>query len=373
MLRLLHSGEKDRDSLKKQIHNFQTQCAQVERNKKTLRRNVVLLIEELAFLTTEKDSLISTLKREVRELRELKDIFSGLRDDDHKELVMDADKVPRNMVQRSRRFSISSAPDGHDIDVNRSKRADLQQLEIDDIMAKTDIDISCRGMEKRAEEHPSRRKSYGRSHHRQDKVPITQQKVQAAAQSFLEFFCKLKPKVLKLLWKTYVETSDRVGVRVLHLINLPTFLHNLIQYIFRQDNPEHPLPSKRRTRPLVTFLEFRLNPYVGSKKYIYLQQFLKFPVWLARRMGSDCSLSTSKKAARYMSSAEVQLRRDLKVGSNCKIWSEGGNAWFSGEVIKIQHDALGEWLVVQYNHNKLVIVKEVQRFSKLLDMSEQYV
>jgi len=373
MLRLLHTGEKDKELLKREIHNFRTQCAQIEKKKKKLRHNVVLLEEELAYLTTEKDTLISNLKREVAELRELKDMFSDLRNDDHKEQGMDLE-APKNMDKKYRRFSVSSAPQKMVDVLKRSKHADLyqKQFEIDDLLAKTDIDISYRGdIDKRAVSQPLSNKSYGRSRHRKHGVSVSQQKVEAAAHSFLEFFCKLKPKVLKLLWKTYVETRDREGVRVLYLINLPTFLHNLIRYIFRQDNPEHPLPSKRRTRPLATFLEYRLNPYVGSKKRIYLKQFLKFPVWLTRKELE--SPNTSKKAARDMSADEINLRRELAVGSRCKIWSAGGNAWFSGEVIAIQHDTLGEWLVVQYNHDRLPIVKEVQRFSKLLDLSEHFI
>ena len=56
-----------------------------------------------------------------------------------------------------------------------------------------------------------------------------------------------------------------------------------------------------------------------------------------------------------------------------KLFGKGGNAWFRGEVVEILQDAFGEWLVVQYNHDQHVIVKEVQRFSKLLDVTEQYI
>merc|ERR550534_3656890 len=142
MLGLLHTGEKDKELLKREIHNFRTQCAQIE-NKKKLRHNKVLLVEELAYLTTEKDSLISNLKREVAELRELKDMFSDLRNDDNKEQGMDFE-VPKDMDKKYRRFSVSSAPQKMVDILKRSKHSDLyqKQFEIDDLLAKTDIDIS---------------------------------------------------------------------------------------------------------------------------------------------------------------------------------------------------------------------------------------
>jgi len=374
LLRLLNTGEKDRGSLRNQIQNYDKQLVEMKNYKKKLRRNVAELKDELAFVTKEKDNIVSDLRREVQELRKLKDIFSSIRDDDHKELIMDLNE-PKRKTKKYRRYSISSAP--HDIidDRTRTMRTHLyqQQLEIDDVMAKTDIDISnVRDGGKRTPLHQSRRRSIGRAQSNAG-VVVSPDKVKAAAHSFLDFFCNLKPKVLKSLWKTHVVTRDSHGMRILLLINLPTFLHTLIQYIFRQDNADHPLPSRRRTRPLVTFLELRLNPYLGNKKYINLQHFLKFPEWLIGRNKSDGSPSTSRKAAWYMSSAEVEHRRALKVGSTCKIWSAGGNAWFGGKVIEIQHDSLGEWLVVQYYHNNLVIRKEVQRFSKLLDISTKYV
>ena len=67
-----------------------------------------------------------------------------------------------------------------------------------------------------------------------------------------------------------------------------------------------------------------------------------------------------------MPADDKDQRKHLTIGSKCFIWSVRGQVWHQGEVVKIRHDAQGEWMVVRYFNNHTWLVKEVQRYSRSL-------
>merc|ERR1719233_2548891 len=95
-----------------------------------------------------------------------------------------------------------------------------------------------------------------------------------------------------------------------------------------------------------------------------MEHFTMFPVWLEKPDDEQESNLRAPKLAKH----EIELRRQLKVGSECQIWSEGLKKWCEAEVQEIKYDKQGEWLVVRYNDG--LTDKEVQRFSKLLKLSK---
>jgi len=191
--------------------------------------------------------------------------------------------------------------------------------------------------------------------------------VDAAARAFLEIFTGLKPKLLKSLWVDIVELKNINGELVLDIQHLPRLLHKLVVYAFQQDNPDRATPTFRRTKPLITLLKLRLTPYLGSQKYITLAQFQQFPFWLEQRQEiGNMKPPKSFSSKNYTTPAQEDVRSDLRAGSACLIWSEGGQRWCEGQVTATNFYKDGEWLVVRYFTNSKSLEKEVQRYSDVI-------
>lgn len=193
--------------------------------------------------------------------------------------------------------------------------------------------------------------------------------IDAAARAFLDIFNGLKPKLLNSLWSNVPELKKKNDELVLDMRHLPKLLHRLVVFAYQQDNPDKLPPSFRRTKPLISLLKLRLAPYVSNKKYLTFEHFQQFPFWLEQRE----ELVTMKPPRNFSSknhSSVVQedVRRDLKAGSACFIWSDGGQCWCEGQVTATKFDKEGEWLVVRYYNNSKSLEKEVQRYSDLISV-----
>jgi len=193
--------------------------------------------------------------------------------------------------------------------------------------------------------------------------------IDAAARAFLDIFNGLKPKLLNSLWSNVPELKKKNDELVLDMRHLPKLLHRLVVFAYQQDNPDKLPPSFRRTKPLISLLKLRLAPHVSTKKYLTFEHFQQFPFWLEQRE----ELVTMKPPRNFSSknhSSVVQedARRDLKAGSACFIWSDGGQCWCEGQVTATKFDKEGEWLVVRYYNNSKSLEKEVQRYSDLISV-----
>jgi len=191
--------------------------------------------------------------------------------------------------------------------------------------------------------------------------------IDAAARAFLDQFSVMKPKLLNFIWTNVPDLKRKNNELVLETRQLPKLLHSLVVYAYQQDNPDKLPPSFRRTKPLTSLLKLRLSPYVSNKKYITFDDFQQFPFWLQQRE----DLGTMKpprnfSSKNYSSPASEDVRSDLKAGSACLVWSDGGQCWCEGQVTSTKFDKEGEWLVVRYYNDSKSLEKEVQRYSDLI-------
>jgi len=346
---------------------------EVKSDKTQLEREIVAMKErrtarkdKAKYLLQEIDSLKETLtslrKNKEVSIRRLKSEYERLKETKRASLNEDAREEKREEVLvRPQRASVSGVPVYdtklyRDPNKERSKRNDRG----------FDLPVSPR--RRRSSSHGIRKP---RIKSPRKEIKITQDKIEAAAQAFLDIFGQLRPKVIKQLWKSSPETEEHGSERVLDTGRLGPFLHGLVVHAFRHDNPEHPAPSNRRTKPLVSLLWDRLTPYIEDKKYLDLEHFKMFPLWLEKPTKAQQGGDHLGRNLQKLTATDMDLRRKLKGGSECLIWSEGLKMWCEGLVIKIKHDEQGEWLVVRYNDDSTD--KEVQRYSKLLRVPKKMV
>merc|ERR1719419_1320178 len=192
--------------------------------------------------------------------------------------------------------------------------------------------------------------------------------IDAAAGAFLDIFSNLKPKRMFFLWSNVQELAKINDELVLDVRYLPKLLHTFVVFAYRQDNPDKLPPSFRRTKPLINVLKLRLAPNVSRMKYLTFDDFQQFPFWLEQRREELGTMKPPKNfsSKNYSSPADEDVRSNLKAGSACLIWSDGGQCWCEGQVTATKFDKEGEWLVVRYYNNSKSLEKEVQRYSDLI-------
>jgi len=192
--------------------------------------------------------------------------------------------------------------------------------------------------------------------------------IDAAAGAFLDIFSNLKPKRMYSLWSNVQELTKINDELVLDVRHLPKLLHTCVVFAYRQDNPDKLPPSFRRTKPLINVLKLRLAPNVRNMKYLTLDDFQQFPLWLEQRRDELGTMKPPKNfsSKNYSSPAYEDVRSSLKAGSACLVWSDGGKCWCEGQVTSTKFDKEGEWLVVRYYNNSKSLEKEVQRYSDLI-------
>jgi len=351
-IELLREVKADKGQLEREIASMQEKRDARKEKAEYLLQEIDMLKGTLTSLRKNKEASVRRLKSELQRLSEAK----------RQSLNEDGLEQKREEYRpRPQRASVSSVP-VYDRKVykgpnkERTRRGDRG----------FDIPHSLKGSQsprrRRASSHGTRRARIHQSP--RGEIQITQDKIEAAAQAFLDIFGQLRPKVIKSLWVRSDETEEKGNERVLHTSNLGPFLHGLVVHAFRHDNPDHPAPSVRRTKPLVTLLKSRLVPYIGKKKYLELEHFKMFAFWLEKPDMLQQQGDHIMRSADKLTAADIDRRRQLKYGSECLIWSDGLQSWCEGQVINVKYDEQGEWLVVRYNDDSTD--KEVQRYSKLL-------
>lgn len=365
LIQLLNCGTRDRAALKKKIKKIEFERVICNKRREMLQVDLAFLKKEMQMIAAKKDNLLKHLTDEIRRLKTFKQTMDEY---EHKMSVIKFNTTTSSDAGFRPGASSASAP----LDVKEDKehelyqrRTDINHFHSDPGINTVEDDVSGKT---RADALESRNHTF--------KIPKTEavfsQDIKDAVQTFIHCFCKLKPRALKVLWAKYVNTREKKKDAVLYLVNLPIFLDNLIIYVFKQENPSHTIPSRRTTKPLVSFVQFKLAPYIGRKNYITLSQFMQFPQWLTGANGmKELSPESQRKSIDGMTPGEEVLRQQLKVGSICNIWSESNRMWCPGEVKRIKYDGLGEWLLVRYVCKGLVIEKDVQRFSDAMDISRK--
>jgi len=350
---LLMEVKTDHTGLKREIAAMNEKRRARKEKAKYLLQEIDMLKETLTSLRKNKEVSIRRLKSELQRLQEVK----------QKSLNDDTKEQPRMEMRRTTRASVSCVP-VYDNKVYRTpKNERARNIDYDEYIPRS----------VKTAHIPRRRRSSSQGNRRRIRSPrveaqISKEKIEAAAHAFLDIFCQLKPNSLKSLWEKSPQIEVIDNEKVLSTKRIGSFLHGLVVFAFRHDNPEHPAPSVRRTRPLVSVLKLRLTPYIEDEKYLNMGHFTMFPVWLEKpeKAEQEINLRSSDKAT-----DDIERRRQLKVGSECQIWSDGGQKWCEGQVKKIKFDKQGEWLLVRYNDGSTD--KEVQRFSKLLKVPKRIV
>jgi len=195
-------------------------------------------------------------------------------------------------------------------------------------------------------------------------VMISKDKVEAAADAFTSFLRSLSTDKLDNLWKSSLDAEEKQAEQVvLEAKNLPSLLHSLVVYAFKQDNPTMPDPSVNRTKPLVSLLQMRLKPHL-SERFITVEDFRNIPRWL--ESGETLRELEPPPVRGAVHTSDDDLRKNLKVGSICLVWSLGGQRWCEAEVVGTKRNTQGEWLVVRYCDRSKWLEKEVQRYSRLV-------
>jgi len=351
-IELLREVKADKGQLEREIASMQEKRVARKEKAKYLLQEIDMLKGTLTSLRKNKEVSVRQLKSEMQRLREAK----------RQSFSEDGLEQKREEYRpRPQRASVSSVP-VYDRKVykgpskERTRRGDRG----------FDLPSSLKGSQsprrRRASSHGTRRARIHQSP--RGEIQITQDKIEAAAQAFLDIFGQLRPKVIRSLWMRSDETEEKGKEKVLHTSNLGPFLHGLVVHAFRHDNPDHPAPSVRRTKPLVTLLKSRLVPYIEKKKYLELEHFKMFAFWLEKPDMLQQKGDHIMRSADKLTAADIDRRRQLKYGSECLIWSDGLQSWCEGQVINVKYDEQGEWLVVRYNDDSTD--KEVQRYSKLL-------
>lgn len=367
LIQLLKIGRRDRTSLKHKIKKIESHRIKSEKRKDILRLDVAYLKKEIKTISTKNETELNALYDEIQRLRKLKQVLNERTKKASVERINETPIIDIGLYQGA---SVASAPK---IGNKRRELDYRQKYATIRYVATTDAgNIPNEHETNRITLHSSVQGSSSSIFQIPQTEPFYNKLIHDAAWTFVDIFCKLEPRVLRTLWERYLRTIEGDKGGFLCTANMPVFLDNLILYIFRQENPNYPFPSRWKTKPLVSFLEFKLDPYIGKTKYITFEHFMQFPQWLkGTALKSQISVNPLKKALEYMSSTEEALRRRLQLGSTCIIWSEGEKKWCEGEVIGTKRDSLGEWLVVRYFANNFIIEKEVQRFSTLLSISPQ--
>jgi len=363
---LLYEGMRDKSDLERKVAEMRNIRAETTERAECLYQEINMLKEKLENLRREKDESIKRLKNELQMLTSAKQDTLGY------EKWSNLEEVPRRRVKTlpgkiSKRASVSGVPN-YDRKYSRKRRDRMRRVDRggfelpNSVKSDSSTDNSKAGGSRsrsgggRSRSGGSRRRSMPSA---KAEIRLTQDKIESAAQAFLDTFGQLNPKVIKALWKRSPETDEKGSNGILHTSRLAAFLHELVVHAFKLDNPEHPAPSVRRTKPLVSLLKYRLAPFIEDKEYLELQHFQMFPMWL----GSP-GISFDGGPPEKPSASDVDWRRDLREGDMCLIWIEGLQTWCEGQIISIKSDEQGEWLVVRYDDNSPDM--EVQRYSKLL-------
>jgi len=378
-MELIYEVKSDKSQLEREIAVMREKRAERDERVKFLRQEINILRDTLSDLQTEKDISITRLKNELVTLTSTK---LGSVSGESKESNVDewrstkSEKIRASSLgsRRHKRASVSSVP-MYDRKLYRRKWKDRSRaVEYDGSqLSSPRTETSSRRGSHSESRRWRRARANSQGNRRRKKSPraeiqITQDKIEAAAQAFLDIFGQLNPKLLKSLWKRSPDTEKRGNERILHISRLGAFLHGLVVDAFKHDNPEHPAPSVRRTKPLVSLLIKRLSPNIEGLEYLSLVQFKMFPVWLespAMSANDDVQGDPSEKKAE----SDIDRRQDLKEGDSCLIWSDREQVWHEGQVTSIKFDEQGEWLVVRYNDNSTD--KEVQRYSNLLKVPNE--
>jgi len=347
---LLHEGKRDKSLLKREMEVMKEKRAARKEKTKYLLQEIEMLKETLTSVRKNKDVSIRRLESELERLREIKRASLN----DERELKSE------EVLVRPQRASVSSVP----VLDNRKYRRQVKER------AKSGDEV---GKVWSAQSPRRRRSSYGtrRAHSTRKEIKITQDKIEAAAQAFLDIFGQLRPNVINSLWRKSSQTEEKGDESILDISRLGQFLHELVVHAFKHDNPDHPVPSVRRTRPLVSSLKLRLAPYVEDKNYLDIEHFKMFAFWLEKPAIAQQQGDYIVKTPDKLTAIDIDRRRQLIVGSECQIWSESLGMWCQAEIIKIKFDEQGEWLVVRYNDGSTD--KEVQRYSKLLKVPQRVV
>jgi len=362
-MELLSEGKRDNKGIKHGIAVMEEKRDQQKKREKLLRQEIESLKRTLDSLQSDKGNSISELHDMIQVLRALKrEPFV----DESKEFKRE-ELLPREKSRwRSKGARVHRTASVPTVPVysRRSRRGSERPLYENDEHSET------AGGYRPVGQHKGRKKPDIRNRRRSAPSPHASMynsgEVDEAAHALLDILGQIKPKVMKTLWKKSKQTEDRGSMKLLHMNRLGPFLHELVVFAFMRDNPDKPVPSAARTKPLVQLLTLRLLPYVQSKKYLDFENFKMFPIWLEKRGKPWLGTMGSNDRMRDSQADDIEKRKNLKIGSKCYIWSVGGQVWYNCEVAKIKHDAQGEWLVVRYFNNSTWLEKEVQRYSASL-------
>jgi len=365
LIQLLNNGQSDREVLRKKIQQIKLERLKCDKRKETLRLDLAIRKKEIQTIAKNKDKVLNYLTDEIRSLRILK---QTMKEYYQKMPALKFSKPSIIESERHRGASNSVSPQG----VKKDGEQDLCQHSHEINRFRTDPCIHARENETiQYNLNPIVRKPRSRTFTIPNTDAVFSKQTKDAVRTFVYFLHKLEPKVLRALWANYVEANEKESGGVLFVINLPIFLDNLVLFIFKQENPRLALPSRRKTKPLVSFIQFILDPYIGKKRYITRDHFMLFPQWLRETMRKTGVCHSCKKVVESMKHEEEYLRQQLTVGDACNIWSTSNKKWCQGEVTRTKCDDSGEWLLITYICKNKVISKDVQRFSNLLDISGQ--
>jgi len=349
-LDLLHEVKIDKSHLEREIEAMQEKREARQEKAKYLLQEIDMLKETLTSLRKNKEVSIRRLTSELERLKQTK----------RQSMNDGREQKGDDVLVRPKRASVSSVP----VYDNKKYRKPSKERPRRTDHGGFDLPTSMRSSQsprRRRSSHGTRR---ARIHSPRKEIKITQDKIEAAAQAFLDIFGQLRPKIITSLWRRSSETEEKGDERILDINRLGAFLHELVVHAFRHDNPDHPPPSIRRTKPLVSLLKQRLMPYIENKEFLDIEHFKMFAFWLEKPVMALQNGDYLARSPDKLTAVDIDRRRQLNVGSECQIWSEGMGMWCEAEVINIKFDEQGEWLVVRYNDGSTD--KEVQRYSKLL-------
>jgi len=364
---LLSEGKRDNQGIKHGITVMEEKRDQQKKREKLLRQEIESLKHTLASLQSDKGNSVAELQDMVKVLRALKrePFFDESKESKREDLLPREKSRWRSKGVRVHRTA--SVPTVPVYGRKKSRRAGSKGTlyeDYDDEHNETPSGFSPVG------QYKGRKKPDVRNRRRSAPSPhasiYNSGEVDEAAQALLDILGQIKPKVMKAIWKKSLQTEDRGSIKLLHMNRLGPFLHELVVFAFMRDNPDKPVPSAHRTKPLVQLLTLRLLPYVQSRKYLDFENFKMFPIWLEKRGKPWLGTMGSNDRMRDTQADDLEKRKNLKIGSKCYIWSVGGQIWYNCEVAKIKYDAQGEWLVVRYFNNSTWLEKEVQRYSASL-------
>jgi len=372
LLELLSEGRRDKKGLKEGIAIMEKKREQQKMRENALRKKLESLRSTLYSLQNDKGHSIAGLKDEIHVLRGLKrEPFL----DDNKEFKRE-EQLPREKPRRrmiggtriQRTASVSSVPVyDRKMYIKKDSGRPLREKFSDQRSERPAGNRPERQYERLSKPEVRNRRRSAPSPHAA--INVGDGKVEDAVRAFLDIFSQLRPKAMMAIWKRSAQTEEKGNMKLLHTKRLGPFLHELVVYAFMCDNPDKPKPSSHRTKPVVQMLRLRLLPYIQKKKNLDLEDFKMFPIWLEKR--GKPLMGSNERRRDSLRKADLEKRKQLKIGSKCYIWSVGGQVWHNGEVVRIKRDAQGEWLVVRYFNNSSWLEKEVQRYSQSLTFSKK--